>query len=113
LFDRIVHQASGLPILFLITFRPEFASPWLGLPHVTLITLSNLSRETSADMVAHVAGGKSLPEEIAEQIVERSDGVPLFIEELTKAVIEGGMLRDAGDRYEAVGPSPARPSRRR
>ena len=107
LFDRIVHQASGLPMLVLITFRPEFAPPWLGLPHVTLITLSNLSRKTSADMVAHVAGRKSLPKEIAEQIVERSDGVPLFIEELTKAVIEGGMLRDAGDHYEAVGPSPA------
>jgi class 3 adenylate cyclase/tetratricopeptide (TPR) repeat protein len=107
LFDRIIHQACGLPMLVLITFRPDFASPWLGLPHVTLTTLSNLSRETSADMVAHVAGRKSLPKDIAEQIVERTDGVPLFIEELTKAVIEGGMLRDAGDRYEAVGPSPA------
>ena len=107
LFDRIVNQAPGLPMLALVTFRPEFAPPWLGLPHVTLLTLSNLPRETSADMVAHVAGRKSLPKEIAEQIIERTDGVPLFIEELTKAVIEGGILKDVGDRYEAVGPSPA------
>ena len=107
LFDRVVSQAPSLPILALITFRPEFAPPWLGLPHVTLLTLSNLPRGNSADMIAHIAGGKTLPKEIADQIIDRTDGVPLFIEELTKAVIEGGMLRDAGDRYEAVAPLPA------
>ena len=107
LFDLVVNRAPSLPILALITFRPEFAPPWIGLPHVTLLTLSNLQRDETADMVAHIAGRKPLPKEIADQIIDHTDGIPLFIEELTKAVIESGILKDAGDRYEAIGPLPA------
>jgi predicted ATPase len=59
-------------------------------------------------MISGVTGGKTLPQEITEQIIERTDGVPLFVEELTKAVVESGMLTDAGDRYTATGPMPAR-----
>jgi hypothetical protein len=71
---------------------------------VTLVSLSRLSRRLRADMIAHVTGGKILPQEIADQITDRTDGVPLFIEELTKAVVESGLLVDAGDRYVATGP---------
>jgi predicted ATPase len=71
-------------------FRPEFQPPWTGQPHVTLLTLSRLDRCNTAAMVANVAGNVALPMEIMEEIAERTDGVPLFVEELTKAVLESG-----------------------
>ena len=104
LFDLIVERASSLPLLVIVTFRPEFVPPWVGRPQVTLISLSRLPRRLRAEMIAHVTGGKVLPQEIADQIIDRTDGVPLFIEELTKAVVESGLLVDAGDRYVATGP---------
>ena len=80
----------------IVTFRPEFMPPWVGRPHVTLISLNRLPRRHRAEMIAHVTGGKALPQEIADQIIDRTDGVPLFIEELTKAVVESGLLMEAG-----------------
>ena len=71
-----------------------------------MISLNRLPPRQRADMIAGMTSGKALPREIAEQIVERTDGVPLFVEELTKAVVESGMLTDAGDRYTAAGPMP-------
>ena len=104
LFELIVERASSLPLLAIVTFRPEFVPPWVGRPQVTLISLNRLSRRLRAEMIAHVTCGKVLPREIADQITDRTDGVPLFIEELTKAVVESGLLVDAGDRYVATGP---------
>ncbi|HUH83419.1 MAG TPA: AAA family ATPase [Stellaceae bacterium] len=103
LLELIVERAPSLPLLVVVTFRPEFAPPWVGRPQVTLISLNRLSRRLRVEMIAHVTAGKALPPEIAEQITDRTDGVPLFIEELTKAVVESGLLVDSGNRYVAMG----------
>jgi class 3 adenylate cyclase len=96
----------ALRVLVVITFRPEFTPPWLGLPQVTLLSLNRLPPRRGAEMIARLTGGKALPKEIADQIIDRTDGVPLFIEELTKAVVESGVLTDAGDRYTVAGALP-------
>jgi predicted ATPase/class 3 adenylate cyclase len=106
LLGMIVERIQRLPVLVLITFRPEFQPPWTGQAHVTTLTMSRLGRRQGADLVARVTGEKPLPQDIVEQIVARTDGVPLFVEELTKTVLESGLLVDAGDRYELPGPLP-------
>jgi class 3 adenylate cyclase/tetratricopeptide (TPR) repeat protein len=106
LFDLIVDRVSTLPVLVIVTFRPEFAPPWVGRAHVTLLSLNRLRPRERAAMISRVAGGKALPGEVTEQIMDRTDGVPLFIEELTKAVMESGVLMDAGDRWTMAGPLP-------
>jgi class 3 adenylate cyclase len=83
--DLLVDRVPRLPVLLVITFRPEFTPPWVGRPNVTVITLSRLKLRQRAEMVGHLAG-KPLPREITHQIINRTDGVPLFIEELTKSV---------------------------
>jgi class 3 adenylate cyclase/predicted ATPase len=88
--DRVTEQVADRPVLLLAMFRPEFQPPWIGQPHVTLLTLARLDRRDTAAMVANVAGNATLPPEIVAEIAERTDGVPLFIEELTKAVLESG-----------------------
>jgi predicted ATPase len=103
--DLLVDRLSGHRVLAIITFRPEFSSPWIGRPNVTMLTLNRLAPRQRAEMIAHVTGGKALPREISNQIVERTDGVPLFIEELTKSVVESGMVTDAGDSYVGTGPA--------
>jgi hypothetical protein len=104
LFDLIVELVPSLPLLAIVTFRPEFVPPWVGRPQVTPITLNRLPRRLRAEMIAHVTGGKVLPREIADQITDRTDGVPLFIEELTKSVVESCIWVDADDRYAVKGP---------
>jgi len=104
LFDLIIDRAPALPLLLIITFRPEFSPPWTGRPHVTSSTLNRLTPRQRTEMIAGVTGGKALPEEIAAQIIDRTDGVPLFVEELTKAVVESGILTDTGNRFNAAGP---------
>jgi class 3 adenylate cyclase/predicted ATPase len=106
LLDRVVDRVQDLPVLVVVTFRPEFAPRWAGRGHVTLLTLSRLGRREGVALVGRVAGGKALPEEVLGQIVAKTDGVPLFVEELTKAVLESGLLRDAGDAYVLSGPLP-------
>src|SRR6202007_1874376 len=106
LLDLVVDRVATLRVLLIITFRPEFAPAWIGRSHVTQISLGRLPRGQRAEMVLRVTGGKALPLEIAEQIIDRTDGVPLFIEELTKAVIERGMLTHVGDRFDAREPVP-------
>jgi class 3 adenylate cyclase/tetratricopeptide (TPR) repeat protein len=106
LFDLIVDRVPLLPVLLIVTFRPEFNPLWAGRPYVTALSLNRLSPRQRAAMIAGITGGKALPEEIAAQIVERTDGVPLFVEELTKAVVESGMLTDVGDHYTAARPAP-------
>jgi class 3 adenylate cyclase/predicted ATPase len=102
LLDLTVDRVPSLPVLLIITFRPEFTPPWTGRPQVMLMSLARLPQRQRAQMLLRLTGGKALPREIADQIVDRTDGVPLFIEELTKAVVESGELADAGDHYLAT-----------
>jgi class 3 adenylate cyclase/predicted ATPase len=95
--DLLIDRAATLRVLMILTFRPEFTPPWVGRPHVTLLSLNRLPPRRCAEMIAHITGGKALPQEIADQIIDRTDGVPLFIEELTKSVVESGRITDAGD----------------
>ena len=90
LLDRLIDRVTSWPVLLLATFRPEFQPPWIGQPHVATLALTRLDRRDTAAMVANVAGDAALPSEIVEEIAERTDGVPLFVEELTKAVLESG-----------------------
>jgi predicted ATPase/class 3 adenylate cyclase len=106
LLDLMVERVRRLPVLALITFRPEFKPPWAGQAHVTQLPLNRLGRRQGAAIVERLTGGRSLPDEVLDQIVAKTDGVPLFVEELTKTVLESGLLRDAGDRYELIGPLP-------
>lgn len=105
LLDLIVDRVSTMRVLLIITCRPEFAPPWIGRPQVTLLTLNRLLPAQRAEMIAAVTGGKALPREIADQIIDHADGVPLFIEELTKSAVESGILMDANDRYALTGPT--------
>ena len=102
--DLLVDRVPTLRLLVIITFRPEFTPPWSGRPHVSLFTLSRLPPRQRAEMITHMIGGKTLPKEIADQIINRTDGVPLFIEELTKAVVESGIVAEEGDHYALKGP---------
>ena len=95
LLDRTIERIADWPVLLLTMFRPEFQPPWTGQPHVTMLTLARLDRRDTAAMVANVAGNAALPPEIVEEITERTDGVPLFVEELTKAVLESGTRASA------------------
>ena len=102
--DLLVDRVATLRVLLIITFRPEFIPPWVGRSHVTLLNLRRLPRLQCVEMIARVTGGKALPKEIVDQIVDRTDGVPLFIEELTESVVESGIVTDAGDRYAVTAP---------
>jgi hypothetical protein len=106
LLGLVIERIQRLPVLALITFRPEFQPPWTGHAHVTSLTMSRLGRRQGADLVARVTGAKPLPDEVAAQILAKTDGVPLFVEELTKTVLESGLLQDAGDHWELSGPLP-------
>jgi class 3 adenylate cyclase/predicted ATPase len=99
LLDLMIERISSLPVLLIVTFRPEFHPPWTGQPRVTMLPLNRLDRRDRTAVAERVAGGKELPDEIVDQIVERSDGVPLFVEELTKSVLESGLLREEAERY--------------
>ena len=101
--DLLIGWLATLDILVIITFRPEFSAPWIGRSHVTKLNLSRLPRRQCAELIAHVTGGKALPKEITDQIVDRTDGIPLFIEELTKTVVESGIVTEAGDHYTVTG----------
>ena len=106
LLGLVIERIPHLRVLALITFRPEFQPPWTGHAHVTTLAMGRLGRRQGADLIARVTGDKPLPPTIVEQIVARTDGVPLFVEELTKTVLESGLLADAGDHYELSGPLP-------
>jgi class 3 adenylate cyclase/tetratricopeptide (TPR) repeat protein len=99
LLGRIVEQASRQRLLVVVAARPEFQAPWSTAAHVTVVALSRLGVREVRTLANLVAGGKRLPDEIAVQIVERADGVPLFVEELTKTVLESGLLREQEGRF--------------
>jgi predicted ATPase len=89
LLDLTVERVGSLPVLLIVTFRPEFQSSWVGQPKVSVLALNRLDRHDRTILVEQVAG-KPLPGEVVDQIVNRTDGVPLFVEELTKSVLESG-----------------------
>ncbi len=99
LLDLTVERVRSLPVLLIVTFRPEFQPPWTGQPQVTMLALNRLDRRDRTALVEQIAGGKALPDEVVAQIADRADGVPLFVEELTKSVLESGLLREERDRY--------------
>ena len=107
LLNLIIERARQLPILALVTFRPEFEAPWAGLPNVGSLVLGRLSREDVERVVTQVAHGRALPTEVLKQIVAKTDGNPLFVEELTKAVLESGTLVEQPDGYQLDGPVPS------
>ena len=97
LLDMLVERVPTVQLMVIITFRPEFSPPWVGRRQVTLVTLNRLPHRRRADMIDLIVGGKTLPRGITEQIIARTDGVPLFIEELTRCVLEtGGAFGDSG-----------------
>ena len=104
--ERLVHRAPELRVLVLITSRPEFSVPWTA-AHTTALTLTRLGQAQVAAMVAHLTSGKALPPEVLAQILDKTDGVPLFVEELTKTILESGLLREDDERYALRGPLPS------
>jgi tetratricopeptide (TPR) repeat protein len=100
LLSLIVDRAPRLKLMLIATFRPEFTVPWASHPHISLVSLNRLSKPEGATLAASTARGKALPREILDQITERSDGVPLFIEELTKTMLESGLLQEVENRHE-------------
>jgi class 3 adenylate cyclase/predicted ATPase len=89
--DLTVDRVRSLPMLLIVTFRPEFQSPWTGQPQVSMLALNRLDRRDRIALVEQITGDETLPGVVVDQIVERTDGVPLFVEELTKSVLESGV----------------------
>jgi len=106
LIDLTVELIRQLPVLALFTLRPEFEPPWGGLPHVGTLTLGRLDRSNVESIVTQVTGGHTLPTEVMNQIIAKTDGNPLFVEELTKTVLEGDILVKDADGYRLDGPLP-------
>jgi predicted ATPase/class 3 adenylate cyclase len=107
LITLLINQLRAKRLLLLVTFRPEFAQPWSGYSHVTALMLNRLSHKQCASMVMGVTGGKTLPPEVLEQIVAKTDGVPLFVEELTKNLLESGLFKERNGELVLTGPLPA------
>jgi class 3 adenylate cyclase/predicted ATPase len=103
---RTVDRIRTLPALVIVTFRPEFNAPWVGQSHVTSLTLNRLGEREAAAIIARLVGNKKLPADVMAEIVERTDGIPLFVEEMTKAVLEAES-EGAARRTVAAVPSPA------
>jgi class 3 adenylate cyclase/predicted ATPase len=99
LLGRIVERVRSLRVLMVMTFRPEFAAPWVGRAHVTALSLNRFGRSQAVTMIDRITAGKALPAEVLNQIVAKTDGVPLFVEELTKSVLESGLLREENGAY--------------
>src|SRR5919206_3808746 len=95
MFDRVIARLASLPVLLIISYRSEFQAPWVGHAGVSLIALSRLSPRQATALASQVVVGQALPAGMLERIVVQTDGVPLFVEELTKAVLEGAGRPDA------------------
>jgi predicted ATPase/class 3 adenylate cyclase len=105
-FGRVVDQIRALCVLLVVTFRPEFEAPWTGQPHVTALTINRLTQRDVVAMIDRVVGNNRIPASIRQDIIERTDGIPLFVEEMTKAVLEAESEGEARRTVVAV-PSPA------
>ena len=107
LLNLLPDRIRGNAVLLLVTHRPEFASPWSAQANVATLNLYRLSRQWGSTMVQQVTGRKPLPTEVLDQILAKTDGVPLFVEELTRWVLDSGFLNETPDQYEIKGPLPA------
>jgi hypothetical protein len=94
-FGRVVDRVRSLRVLLIVTFRPEFDPPWVGRPYVTFLAINRLAEREIGAMINRVVGNKPLPANIRHDIIERTDGIPLFVEEMTKAVLEAGSEEEA------------------
>src|SRR5262249_868930 len=103
-FGRVVDRIAMLPVLLIITFRPEFNPPWIGQPHVTSLTLNRLTLREVEKLIERVVGNNPLAANIRQDIIERTDGIPLFVEEMTSAVLEAES-QSAAERTAAAIPS--------
>jgi predicted ATPase len=106
LLGLVIDQAPTARLLTLVTYRPEFRPPWAPRSHLTQLTLGRLPRPQVETMVRQLTGGKPLPAEVLAQVVAKTDGVPLFVEELVKMILESGLVREEADRYVLTGPLP-------
>ena len=104
LLGLLIDQSPTVPLLSVLTFRPEFTPSWHTRSHMTPITLNRLERPEIETMIVHLAGGRALPAEVIEHVVAKADGVPLFVEELTKMFLESKLLQEQGDHYALTGP---------
>jgi predicted ATPase len=104
-FGRVVECIRRLSVLLIVTFRPDFDAPWIGRPHVTFMAINRLGERDIDAMIDGVVGNELVPANIRQDIIERTDGIPLFVEEMTKAVLEAGS-EDAAQRTAAAIPSP-------
>ena len=105
-FGVTVTRIKALPVLLIVTFRPEFNAPWVGQSHVTSLTLNRLGERETAAIIARLVGNKELPADVMAEIVERTDGIPLFVEEMTKAVLEA---KSEGEARRTAAAVPSRP----
>jgi class 3 adenylate cyclase/pimeloyl-ACP methyl ester carboxylesterase len=103
--ELLVDRVSSLPMLVILTARPEFTLPWNSRAPTMVLTISRLTRYEAAALAERISG-KTMPPEVLSQIVDRTDGVPLFVEELTRTMVESGLLKDAGHQYALRGPLP-------
>ncbi len=106
LLGLFIDRVRRLPALLIVTSRPEFSPPWNRQPHLTSLQLGRFSRQQAVDLIDRVTGGRRLPAEVVQLILDKTDGVPLFVEELTKALMETGALTLRGDAYALTGPLP-------
>ena len=104
LLELLVPKLQGLPVLLVMTYRLEYVPLWAGQANVTSLILNRLARRAGAELVGAVTQGRALPAEVLDEILARTDGVPLFVEELTRSVLESGLLRAEGDHYTLQGP---------
>ena len=109
----VLEQTPTVPMLHVLTFRPEFEEPWPRRSHMTPITLNRLERPQIEALITHRAGGKTLPAEVVSHIVTKTDGVPLYVEELTKMLLDSSLLRVDGDLSLATATEAPRDSERR
>ena len=106
LLSLLIDQVASARLCLMLTARPEFRSPWTMVAHLTALTLRRFAPAQVTRLASHVAGDKALPPAVLEEVVRKTDGVPLFVEELTKVVLESGLLQEQEDRYSLAGPLP-------
>ena len=104
LLELLVERIADQRVLVVITYRPEFEAPWQRYDHVSIQLLNRLSGGQCIEMVLDLTHGKPLPDEVLDQIVAKTDGVPLFVEELTKTVLESSLIKEGADRFDLTGP---------
>jgi predicted ATPase len=106
LLSLLIDQGAPARLCMVLTARPDFHPPWVMGAHVTALTLRRFAPAQVEQLVTHVAGGKAFPPAVLEEVVRKTDGIPLFVEELTKTVLESGLLHEQADHYALAGPLP-------